>query len=67
MVEAALRVKRVTRTMSMYQFVLAMVLAAYVGFTLDTDTTVDTLFGNQMGGPRASTPRTRARRAIRRS
>ena len=32
LVEETLTVKRVTRAMSMYQFVLAMVLAAYVGF-----------------------------------
>jgi DDE family transposase len=117
LVEETLTVKRATRAMSMYQFVLAMVLAAYVGFsrlyhlrfvarepmltgvlkvlrlppqctfwrflaslhlgiakqlltvqrhmrqrvwqaahvglravTLDTDTTVHTLFGHQMGG-----------------
>ena len=33
LVEETLTVKRVTRTMSMYQFILAMVLAAYVGFS----------------------------------
>lgn len=33
LVEEALRVKRVTRAMSLYQFVLAMVLALYVGFS----------------------------------
>ena len=32
-VEEALTVKRVTRVMSLYQFVLAMVLALYVGFS----------------------------------
>src|SRR3989440_2127546 len=32
-VEETLTVKRVTRAMSMYQFVLAMVLALYVGFS----------------------------------
>jgi len=32
-VEETLRVKRVTRAMSLYQFVLAMVLARYVGFS----------------------------------
>jgi hypothetical protein len=32
LVEETLTVKRVTRAMSMYQFVLAMVLAAYGGF-----------------------------------
>src|SRR5437867_4435546 len=32
-VEETLTVKRVTRVMSMYQFVLAMVLALYVGFS----------------------------------
>ena len=31
-VEETLTVKRATRAMTMYQFVLAMVLAAYVGF-----------------------------------
>jgi hypothetical protein len=33
LIEETLTVKRVTRVMSMYQFVLAMVLAAYVGFS----------------------------------
>jgi hypothetical protein len=33
LVEETLTVKRLTRAMSMYQFVLAMVLAAYVGFS----------------------------------
>jgi hypothetical protein len=33
LVEATLTVRRVTRAMSMYQFVLGMVLAAYVGFS----------------------------------
>src|SRR5215831_3143065 len=33
LVEETLTVKRATRAMSMYQFVLAMVLAAYVGFS----------------------------------
>jgi hypothetical protein len=33
LVEETLTVKRVTRAMSMYQFILAMVLAAYVGFS----------------------------------
>ena len=33
LVEATLTVKRVTRVMSMYQFVLGMVLAVYVGFS----------------------------------
>jgi hypothetical protein len=33
LVEETLTVKRVTRTMNMYPFVLAMVLAAYVGFS----------------------------------
>jgi hypothetical protein len=32
-VEETLRVKRITRVMSLYQFVLAMVLALYVGFS----------------------------------
>jgi hypothetical protein len=32
-VEETLRVKRVTRTMTLYQFLLAMVLALYVGFS----------------------------------
>jgi len=32
-VEETLRVKRVTRAMTLYQFVLAMVLALYVGFS----------------------------------
>lgn len=34
--------------------------------TLDTDTTVHTLFGNQMGAAKATTRRTRARRATNR-
>src|SRR5215472_13099242 len=33
LVEETLTVKRVTRTMNLYQFVLAMVLAVYVGFS----------------------------------
>ena len=33
LVEETLTVKRLPRAMSMYQFVLAMVLAAYVGFS----------------------------------
>src|SRR6516164_6582333 len=33
LVEETLTVKRVTRAMSMYQFALAMVLTAYVGFS----------------------------------
>ena len=33
LVEETLTEKRVTRAMSMYQFILAMVLAAYVGFS----------------------------------
>src|SRR6266576_894042 len=33
LVEETLTVKRVTRAMPMYQFVLAMVLAVYVGFS----------------------------------
>ena len=33
LVEETLTVKRVTRAMSMYQFILGMVLAAYVGFS----------------------------------
>jgi hypothetical protein len=129
-VEETLTVKRVPRAMSMYQFVLAMVLAAYVGFsrlyhlrfiarepmlagilkilrppqctfwrflaslhlgiakqlltvqrhmrervwqgahvgltavTLDTDTTVHTLFGNQMGGRKGYNPKNKGRRVF---
>src|SRR5437667_12214067 len=33
LVEETLTVKRVTRSMTMYQFVLGMVLAVYVGFS----------------------------------
>src|SRR5688500_13627565 len=33
LIEETLTVKRVTRVMSMYQFVLAMVLSVYVGFS----------------------------------
>ena len=129
-VEETLSVKRVTRVMSLYQFVLAMVLALYVGFsrlhhlrflqrdpmlvgilkvlrlppqctfwrflaslhlqiaqqllevqrrmrqrvweaahvrlrsvTLDTDTTVHTLFGQAMGAARPTIRSTRGRRA----
>ena len=32
-VEETVKVKRMTRVMAMYQFILAMVLAAYVGFS----------------------------------
>ena len=131
LVEETLTVKRVPRAMSMYQFVLAMVLAAYVGFsrlyhlrfiarepmltgilkilrlppqctfwrflaslhlgiarqlltvqrhmrervwqaahvgltavTLDTDTTVHTLFGNQMGGRKGYNPKNKGRRVF---
>ena len=129
-VEETLTVKRVTRAMGMYQFVLAMVLAAYVGFsrlyhlrfvarepmltgilkvlrlppqctfwrflaalhlgiarqlltvqrhmrervwqaahvgltavTLDTDTTVHTLFGNQMGGRKGYNPKNKGKKS----
>ena len=130
LVEEALTVKRVTRAMPMYQFVLAIVLAMYVGFsrlnhlrfvsrepmltgilkvlrlppqctfwrflaslhlsvarqllevqrrmrervwqaahvglttvTLDTDTTVHTLFGNQMGGRKSYNPKNRGKKS----
>jgi len=130
LVEETLTVKRLTRAMSMYQFVLAMVLAAYVGFsrlyhlrfverepmltgilkvlrlppqctfwrflaslhlgiaqqllrvqrqmrqrvwqaahvglrtvTLDTDTTVHTLFGNQMGGRKGYNPKNKGKKS----
>src|SRR6202045_590222 len=130
LVEETLPVKRVTRAMSMYQFVLGMVLALYVGFsrlhhlrflerepmltgilkvlrlppqctfwrflaslhlnvagqilriqqilrqrvweaahvelktiTLDTDTTVHTLFGHQMGGRKSYNPKNRGKRS----
>ena len=130
LVEATLTVKRITRAMPMYQFVLAMVLAAYVGFTrlhhlrflarepmltgilevlrlppqctfwrflaslhlgvakqllsvqrqmrervwpaahvgltaikLDTDTTVHTLFGNQMGARKGYNPKHKGKRS----
>jgi hypothetical protein len=130
LVEQTLTVKRVTRVMSMYQFVLAMVLAVYVGFsrlhhlrflarepmltgllkvwrlppqctfwrflaslhlgvarqllevqrrmrervweaahvgltvvTLDTDTTVHTLFGNQMGGRKSYNPKNKGKKS----
>src|SRR6266404_4148940 len=129
-VEEALTVKRITRCMPMYQFVLAMVLAVYVGFsrlhhlrflerepmltgilkvlrlppqctfwrflaslhlgvarqllevqrrmrervweaahvqlavvTLDTDTTVHTLFGNQMGGRKSYNPKNKGKKS----
>ena len=130
LVEETLTVKRVTRAMSMYQFVLGMVLAAYGGFsrlhhlrflerepmltgilrvlrlppqctfwrflaslhlgiarqllevqrrmrervweaahvqlaavTLDTDTTVHTLFGNQMGGRKSYNPKNKGKKS----
>jgi len=130
LIEETLTVKRVTRAMGMYQFVLAMVLAVYVGFsrlhhlrflrrepmltgilkvlrlppqctfwrflsslhlcvarqllevqrrmrervweaanvqlaavTLDTDTTVHTLFGHQMGGRKSYNPKNRGKKS----
>ena len=130
LVEETLTVKRITRAMPMYQFVLAMVLAVYVGFsrlhhlrflerepmltgilkvlrlppqctfwrflaalhlgiarqllevqrrmrervweaahvqlaavTLDTDTTVHTLFGNQMGGRKSYNPKNKGKKS----
>ena len=130
LIEETLTVKRLTRAMSMYQFVLAMVLAAYVGFsrlhhlrfvvrepmltgivkvlrlppqctfwrflaslhlgvakqllrvqrqmrervwqaahvgltvvTLDTDTTVHTLFGKQMGGRKGYNPKNKGKKS----
>lgn len=130
LVEETLTVKRITRAMPMYQFVLAMVLAVYVGFarlhhlrflarepmltgllkvlrlppqctfwrflaslhlgiarqllevqrrmrervweaahvrltavTLDTDTTVHTLFGNQMGARRSYNPKNKGKKS----
>ncbi len=130
LLEETLTVKRIPRAMSMYQFVLAMVLAAYVGFsrlyhlrfvarepmltgivkvlrlppqctfwrflaslhlgiakqllsvqqhmrervwqaahvgltavTLDTDTTVHTLFGNQMGGRKGYNPKNKGKKS----
>ena len=130
LVEETLTVKRITRAMSTYQFVLAMVLAIYVGFsrlhhlgflerepmlsgilkilrlppqctfwrflaslhlgiaaqllevqrrmrehvweaahvrlaavTLDTDTTVHTLFGNQMGGRKSYNPKNKGKKS----
>jgi len=131
LVEETLTVKRVTRAMSMYQFILAMVLAAYVGFsrlyhlrfvarepmltgllkvlrlppqctfwrflaslhlgiakqllevqrclrervwqaanvgltavTLDTDTTVHTLFGHQMGTRKGYNPKNKGKKSF---
>jgi hypothetical protein len=130
LVEETLTVKRITRAMPMYQFVLAMVLAVYVGFarrhhlrflarepmltgllkvlrlppqctfwrflaslhlgiarqllevqrrmrervweaahvrltavTLDTDTTVHTLFGNQMGARKSYNPKNKGKKS----
>lgn len=130
LVEETLTVKRATRAMPMYQFVLGMVLAVYVGFsrlhhlrflarepmltgilqvlrlppqctfwrflaslhlgiarqllevqrrmrervweaahvrlaavTLDTDTTVHTLFGNQMGGRKSYNPKNKGKKS----
>jgi len=130
LVEETLTVRRLTRAMSMYQFVLAMVLAVYVGFarlhhlrfvardpmltgilkvgrlppqctfwrflaslhlgvarqllelqrrmrervweaahvklaavTLDTDTTVHTLFGNQMGARKGYNPKNKGKKS----
>jgi hypothetical protein len=133
LIEETLTVKRITRAMPMYQFVLAIVLAIYVGFsrlnhmrfiqrepmltgilkvvrlppqctfwrflaslriqiagqivrvqqamrqrvweatrvelsvvTLDTDTTVHTLFGHQMGGRRSYNPKNRGKKSYQR-
>ena len=133
LVEETLTVKRVTRAMNLYQFVLAMVLAVYVGFsrlhhlhflkrepmltgilkvlrlppqctfwrflaslhmgiarqllevqrrmrervwetahvqlaavTLDTDTTVHTLFGHQMGGRKSYNPKNKGKKSYQR-
>ncbi len=133
LIEETLTVKRVTRVMSMYQFVLAMVLSVYVGFsrlhhvrflarepmltglvkvlrlppqctfwrflaslhlgvarqllevqrrmrervwqaahvqlaavTLDTDTTVHTLFGKQMGGRKSYNPKNKGKKSYQR-
>ena len=133
LLEETLTVKRVTRAMSMYPFVLAMVLAVYVGFsrlhhlrflkrepmltgilqvlrlppqctfwrflaslhlgigrqllevqrrmrervweaahvqlaavTLDTDTTVHTLFGHQMGGRKSYNPKNKGKKSYQR-
>lgn len=130
-VEEAVKVKRVTRVMATYQFILAMVLAAYVGFsrlnhlrfvarepmltgilkvlrlppqctfwrflaslhlavarqllqvqrvmrqrvweaanvqltevTLDTDTTVHTLYGRQMGGRKGYNPKNKGKKSF---
>ena len=130
LVEETVTVKRATRSMPMYQFLLAMVLAVYVGFsrlhhlrflerepmltgilkvlrlppqstfwrflaslhlgvarqllevqrqmrervweaahvglaavTLDTDTTVHTLFGNQMGGRKSYNPKNKGKKS----
>ena len=130
LVEETLSVKRLTRAMSLYQFVLAMVLSLYVGFsrlyhlrflkrepmlvgilqvsalppqstfwrflaslhlnvggqllkvqrvmrqrvweaahvklrqvTLDTDTTVHTLFGDQMGGRKSYNPKNKGKKS----
>jgi hypothetical protein len=131
LVEETLTIKRLTRAMPVYQFVLAMVLALYVGFarlhhlrflerepmltgllkvlrlppqstfwrflaslhlsvagqilkiqrvlrdrvweaahiqlaavTLDTDTTVHTVFGNQMGGRKSYNPKNRGKKSF---
>jgi DDE family transposase len=131
LVESTLTVRRVTRAMSMYQFVLGMVLAAYVGFsrlhhvrfltrepmltgilqvgqlppqctfwrflaslhlqvarqllqvqrtlrqrvweaahvrltavTLDTDTTVHTLYGHQMGARKSYNPKNKGKKSF---
>ena len=131
LVEDTLRVKRIPRVMTIYQFVLAMVLAIYIGFsrlnhirfvandpmltgvlkvadlpgqsvfwrflasmhlsvarqllqvqralrervweaanvqlpdiTVDTDTTVHTLYGNQMGGRKGYNPKNKGKKAI---
>ena len=131
LIEETLTVKRVTRAMSIYEFVLAMVLAVYVGFsrlhhlrfverepmltgilkvlrlppqctfwrflawlhlgvakqllsvqcqmrervwqaahvglravTLDTDTTVHTLFGQQMGGRKGYNPKNKGKKSF---
>jgi hypothetical protein len=131
LVEETLRIKRLTRAMPVYQFVLAMILALYIGFsrlnhlrflerepmltgilkvlrlppqstfwrfmaslplsiagqilkiqrvlrervwaaahvqlkmiTLDTDTTVHTIFGQQMGGRKSYNPKNRGKKSF---
>jgi hypothetical protein len=61
--------------MDMYRFVLGIVLGLYIGFprlnqlrfmeavTIDTDTTVYTLYGQQMGGRKSYNPKNKGKKS----